>query len=328
MIALGVFIALVFKYFIEHGRTEHPFFHSLLAIVVVTILLWEANLWMDYLLNQYYPWLPNTRKRLLIQIAVSSGTTVLLLINCIIIAHAIIDTPTDRPKHKIDPLFFPGLFVAFAVLSIDIGSQFLRAWKQSVVELAEYKNQTTLTQLQHLKTQLNPHFLFNNLSVLTSLVYKNQDEAVAFINELSKVYRYTLETQSAELVTLKEELDFLYHYIYLLKMRFGSSLNFSFQVAKAAMDKRLPPMCLQLLVENAIQHNEASQAKPLTVTIQADETSLSISNPIQLRSDNTQGTRTGLQNIEARYAFFTGDKLLIATDELLFKVTLPLIVAS
>lgn len=108
--------------------------------------------------------------------------------------------------------------------------------------------------------------MFNNLSVLSSLVYKNQDKAVDFINELSKVYRYILENKNVELVSLQEELEFLENYIYLLKIRFGENIIFDIRIDET-QNSFLPPMCLQILVENTIQHNETSQANTLKIAI-------------------------------------------------------------
>ena len=125
--------------------------------------------------------------------------------------------------------------------------------------------------------------IFNNLSVLTSLVYKNQDKAVDFINELSKVYRYVLDNKSSELVSLEEELAFLEHYIYLLKIRFEDSITFTIKISKNTGGGYLPPMCLQMLVENTIQHNETSQANPLKVLIYTENNHLIVEKPISLK---------------------------------------------
>jgi LytS/YehU family sensor histidine kinase len=179
--------------------------------------------------------------------------------------------------------------------------------------------------LQNLKNQLNPHFLFNNLSVLTSLVYKNQDKAVDFISELAKVYRYVLDTKNSELVSLNEELEFIYHYIYLQKIRFEDSISFEINIEESKKSDYLLPMCLQMLVENTIQHNETSQAHPLKVLIYTEKDSLVIENLIKPRSNNSESTKTGLKNIEQRYLFFTDKKVIVSNNGKIFKVILPLI---
>ena len=200
-----------------------------------------------------------------------------------------------------------------------------KLYVMAALEVEKYKTQSANAQLQNLKSQLNPHFLFNNLSVLMSLVYKNQDNAVDFINELSKVYRYVLDNKNSELVGLQEELVFLEHYIYLLKIRFENSISFLIKIDTHTEGGYLPPMCLQMLVENTIQHNEVSQANPLKVLIYTENNHVIVENPIQPRSDKTESSQTGLKNIQSRYAFFTNEKIDIIQTEKMFKVVLPLI---
>ena len=335
MSVIGLIIALLFKLFF-HPRPEfepetedyHNLFLEIIAITIGTVIIWESNLQIDKWLNKKYSWLQATRKRLFAQIATSVLFNSTLLTILLIIAHHIHQRDDEfRPPrhHGIDPLFFPAAFTVFAILLIEIGSQFFNAWKQSILEVEKYKTESANAQLQNLKNQLNPHFLFNNLSVLTSLIYINQDKAVAFINELSKVYRYALDSKSAELVSLREELDFLYHYIYLLKIRFDSSISFHFNIDENKMNSYLPPMCLQMLVENTIQHNEASQAKPLQVSIYTADNLLKIENTIQKRSDETASSGMGLKNIQSRYSFFSDNKIEISNDGNKFMVSLPLI---
>jgi len=187
------------------------------------------------------------------------------------------------------------------------------------------KTENANAQLLNLKNQLNPHFLFNNLSVLTSLVYKSQDKAVEFINELSKVYRYVLENKNIELTLLDDELSFLDHYIYLLKIRFNGNLIFKINIDENSRNQYLPPMCLQMLVENTIQHNESSQQNPLTVNIYTSNNQLVVENTIQPRTDKVESSKMGLANMQSRYSFFTEDKVSILNDNNVFKVALPLI---
>jgi LytS/YehU family sensor histidine kinase len=222
-------------------------------------------------------------------------------------------------------LFPISLSLTFCVLTIHIGKQFYDALKNSLLETEKYKTESAIAQLQNLKNQLNPHFLFNNLSVLTSLVYKNQDKAAQFINELAKVYRYVLDSKNAELVSLQQELDFIEHYIYLQKIRFEDSVVFEINIDESMKSAYLLPMCLQMVVENTIQHNETSQANPLRVSIYTTDNTLVIENPIKLRTNVVDSSKTGLKNIELRYSFFTDEKVIINNNEKTFKVILPLI---
>jgi LytS/YehU family sensor histidine kinase len=157
------------------------------------------------------------------------------------------------------------------------------------------------------------------------LVYKNQDKAANFINELAKVYRYVLDTKNVELVSLQEEIDFINHYIYLQKIRFEDSVLFEINVEESKKNDFLLPMCLQMLVENTIQHNETSQANPLKVLIYTQNNSLVIENQIKPRTNVVDSSKTGLKNIEQRYSFYTDEKVIVANNGETFKVILPLI---
>ena len=332
MICTGIFITLLFR-LILHPRPDrdgfepkhHPLLVEMIAISIVTVIIWEGNLQIDNWLNKQYSWLKETRKRLTLQFAYCTVYTVTMLTILIMVAHFFIDRDDIGRPHGMDPHYIPAIFIAITILLAETGVHFFNSWKQSIFEMEKYKTESANAQLQNLKNQLNPHFLFNNLSVLTSLIYINQDKAVSFINELSKVYRYTLDSKNAELVSLKEELDFLYHYIYLLKIRFDSSISFNFNVDSKKMNAFLPPMCLQMLVENTIQHNEASQAKPLNVSIFTADNFLIIQNQLQKRSDVTESSGIGLRNIQMRYSYFTDDKIEISNDGSKFMVSLPLI---
>ena len=195
--------------------------------------------------------------------------------------------------------------MSILLLSIEISTQFFRHWKNSLVEIEKYRAESLQAQLQNLKNQINPHFLFTNMSVLSSLVYKDQDKAVEFINQLSKVYRYLLDNQNNELVTVEEELIFIRSYIFLLHIRFDQNLIIKTEVKKEDRAWLIPPMALQILIENAIKHNEASSEHPLAISIISEDEKLVVGNNLQLRPQHEPGSKTGLENIRARYKFFT-----------------------
>jgi len=196
------------------------------------------------------------------------------------------------------------------------------------VELERYKTESLQAQLQNLKNQINPHFLFNNLSVLSSLVYKDQDKAVDFINQLSKVYRYLLDNRTSELIRLDEELAFIASYTNLIQIRFGESIHFKIAVGADFFNKMIPPLALQILIENVIKHNELSPEHPMTVYLTAKGNTLEVKNRLQPRINTEQSTGTGLQNIRERYRFFTGLGVEVQTGPENFSVTIPLLNAS
>ena len=145
------------------------------------------------------------------------------------------------------------------------------------------------------------HFLFNNMSILSSLVYKDADKAASFINQLSQVYRYLLDNKNNELVTLNNELTFIKSYTYLLQLRFDKSIAFDFDIPENTLTHSIPPMSLQMLIENAIKHNEVSEDLPLTILIKAASNEIIVSNNLQPRNTKEALSGTGLQNIKDRY---------------------------
>ncbi len=328
MVGLGILIALLFRFVISHNPPPHPFLIDVLIITSSVIILWEGNLQITKWLDHNFSWISNVRRRLLLQVLITLVATPVVLMIFIALAHLFIDRNDSRIPKGINPLLIPGILITVIIISVETGAYFFGEWKKSLLQSQRYKEESANAQLQNLKEQINPHFLFNNLSVLTSLVRKDQDKAIVFINELSKVYRYALENKSAELVALKDELQFLHHYVYLLKIRFDSSISFDFTIDGSLQNNYLPPMCLQMLVENTIQHNEASQARPLTVSIFTENFCIIIENPIQLRSDVRASSQTGLGNIQSRYSFFTEKKVEIMQDENVFRVKLPLLTKS
>ena len=322
---LGIAIAITLFFKIVFFRIEEFFGLDLLFILTIVIIIWQGNEAINKGLNSRYSWIDNAKKRLIIQSILSILFTSITLFPIMYLLHQLRFKDGQIVNHKMVEIFPPALLFTFALLAVKIGSEFFSALKNSLVETEKYKTESANAQLQNLKNQLNPHFLFNNLSVLTSLVYKNQDKAADFINELAKVYRYVLDTKNSELVPLKEELEFLNHYIYLQKIRFEDSISFEINIKESKKSDYLLPMCLQMLVENTIQHNETSQAHPLKVLIYTENDSLIIENLIKPRNNDTESTKTGLKNIEQRYLFFTDKKVIVSNNGKIFKVILPLI---
>ncbi len=182
------------------------------------------------------------------------------------------------------------------------------------------------SQFEVLKNQVNPHFLFNSLNVLSSLIYIDKDAAAKFVRQLSKVYRYVLEYKDKETISLHNELDFLESYIFLLKTRFDKNLIINTSIHPRFNKKRIVPMALQLLMENAIKHNVISKKKPLKIDISIDENNyLVISNNLQKKSSVEMSSNIGIKSINKRYEYITDDKVIINKTEADFTVKLPLV---
>ncbi len=203
----------------------------------------------------------------------------------------------------------------------------LRLEKARIVEvnLIQLKEEKGKAELAALREQISPHFFFNTLSTLSTIV-RNEDRETGldFIQDISTTYRYTLTAVKEDLVLLQDELDFINSYVYLLQKRFGKKLQFEMNIPKKYMHTKIPPMSLQLLIENAIQHNIITQASPLKISIFIIDNKVCISNNIQ-KKERVESFGIGLKNLKNRYRLLTESDINIERDSLKFTVKLPII---
>ncbi len=203
---------------------------------------------------------------------------------------------------------------------------YFKEYSSSRLEAEELKKLNAQAELQLVKSQINPHFLFNNLNVLSALVMQNNTEANRFIEEFSKVYRYILTNHEKELVALKTELHFIHPYIFLLEKRFGEGLKINIEIPERYDEYMVVPAVLQMLIENAIKHNVVSKSKPLQITLYANgKDTMTVSNNLQVKKSVEKSTEIGLKNIVKRYGLVSNRKVFIHNKENVFSVELPLI---
>jgi hypothetical protein len=184
---------------------------------------------------------------------------------------------------------------------------------------------TASAKFETLKNQIDPHFLFNSLNVLSSLIEENPENAQRFTTALSKVYRYVLEQKDKDLVPIEEELAFAKTYMNLLQMRFENSLTFEISIENIDAEAKVVPLSLQLLLENAVKHNVISEQKPLHIKIYIENDALVIQNNFQKKAVLQDGQGVGIQNIISRYEIITDRKVSIEQNENTFTVKLPIL---
>ncbi|MBS9766190.1 MAG: histidine kinase [Flavobacteriaceae bacterium] len=194
-------------------------------------------------------------------------------------------------------------------------------------EKTTLKRKTLQSQLnyQQLKNQLSPHFLFNNINVLTSLIEENPQKAIIFSEKLSNIYRYFLEQEKEDVVQLSEEISFAKDYLHLLKSRFEKGLSFSIDLSESSLQKFVTSTSLQQILENSIKHNEVSEEKELNITIRSDEEYVTISNNKNPKLYSEKSLQKGIENIRKRYTYFTDKEVIITQDEQMFSIQLPLL---
>ena len=278
-----------------------------------------------YILDRKLPWLHFPLKRLIVQFLATIVFSLVIIILTILL--------TGLFTHqKITSEFFlaTGFFMAkIAFTFIFVGSlgsnavMFFKNWKEAAVQQEKLKREQLALQYETLKSQVNPHFLFNNLNSLTSLISTNPDKAIDFVKKLSEVYRYVLDQKDHELVALDTELKFLESYIFLQKIRFETNLDV--QIDVESKNYKVIPLSLQMMVENAIKHNEISDRNPLLVRVfSTDDQYLTVENKLQKKA-GSEGNGSGIQNISDRYEFFTDRKVKISFTSDLFRISIPLL---
>jgi LytS/YehU family sensor histidine kinase len=233
---------------------------------------------------------------------------------------------------KKDFAFLSGYTATNAIYSIVItvvislflhGRSFLKCWRLSTINEQKLKAEIMSSRYEALKNQVNPHFLFNSLNVLTALVYKDQDLAARFIKKLADVYRYVLLNKDLEVVPLTEELDFVKDFVFLQQIRYDKGLVVKLPESFAS-GSAIPPLCIQMLVENALKHNIISEEDPLTVDIQIQEDTIIVKNNLQVKRAIEEGSNTGLSNIKERIRYLSGKEIEVINDGHDFIVKLPL----
>jgi hypothetical protein len=217
------------------------------------------------------------------------------------------------------------LIIGYGITSFFLSQGFLRNWREQAVQAERMRTERFKGEAQLLRDQLNPHFLFNALNVLTNMVYEDADKSADYIRKLSKFYRYVLEVQDEELISLERELTFGKSYFLLQQSRFGSSaLQLSLEV-ESPQQHFIPPMALQLLLENAIKHNKIEPGAPLHIDIRTQGGYLKVKNNIQRRTQPAESTGIGLKNIQERYKHLSDKHVKILPQETHFEVHLPLL---
>lgn len=219
-----------------------------------------------------------------------------------------------------------GVFLNILATSLNEGASFYEKWKQLVDEAENLKKENLQSQLEGLKGQVNPHFLFNSLNSLSSLISENPEKAEKFLDEMSKVYRYLLRTNEEGLTTLDSEMQFIQSYFHMLKTRYGDGLDMETKIDEHYMTYQLPPLTLQMLVENAVKHNMILKNSPLKILIMTTNSGrLIVSNNLQRKDRMVSSNKVGLTNIVNKYRLMKKEEISVRDDGKEFAVVVPLI---
>lgn len=299
------------------------------------LITWEANLRVNSWLDRYYKWETSPVKRLALQIGLNTVHSFLLMFIIIagyslILSFLLPEAVRSAQESGAYPVIKNSIYIFIAIFLLYqvtyISFYFFRQWSNTLVESERLKRENLSSRLQALQAQVNPHFLFNSLSSLVSLIEADKNLAIEFVQELANAYRYLLQQKSEPLVKLCDEMKFINSFLYLHKARYGENLRAEIKIDRKYNGYMIPPQTLQILVENAIKHNIISAARPLTIKFYNDDNrNLVVENNLQKKVSPQQHTGIGLKNIMERYKLIGRENIKIEDTNNIYRVTVPMI---
>lgn len=321
-------ILLLFIYPDMYVMLNYPFWKVATLSILYTWLTWELTKLIILNIRHKYPGIQNITKRNIL-------TPIILLpaIALLSVLKVYLTTITDYYGNESNItvysyLYAFGMNIIYAAVIAGVYEvrYYFEQWKKTFAEAEELKKENLQSQLDQLKSQVKPHFLFNSLNSLLALVDEDQQRAKKFIEELSFVYRYLLQCNDKELICLESELDFIKAFYFLLKTRFEDGLHMEISIDEAAKEMLIPPLTLQMLVENAVKHNMITKNKPLKIDIYTDENqNLVVSNNRQKKLLSVPSAKVGLSNISAKYRLLNKPGIIINETETEFTIIVSLI---
>ncbi|MDM1293001.1 histidine kinase [Sphingobacterium sp. N143] len=301
--------------------------------IIYSFLISEFSIFMHAKLDRVITWKDNPTERLIIETVIN--LFVVLLINLLLVymisryyyelRNVTIAASLEEKRGVIQNISI-SVMVALLIMGINIGIHLINNWKNESIRAAKLGQVILETELQSLKLQIDPHFVFNNLSVLSEIILEDQQLGYEYAENFSKIYRYLLVNSKKDVISLEEELNFLDSYIFLIKNRFGDGVNFEINVDPAKYNDQLPPLTLQLLVENALKHNQTNKKKPLKIKVYTNsQNQLVVENTLIPIENVSESSGIGISNIIKRYDLLSHLQPQIMNTGRTFKVNLPLI---
>jgi len=300
--------------------SDDPDWTTILGAYIYTFCFWYGNYFFARGLYKKYTDLGDTKKRMIASILFVIVYTFLV---CLLVQGLLYEFEGGLKSFLAMYLF--AFFVTILISAIHGSVSYFHLHKVSIEDREAMKRAQMENELKVLSGQVNPHFLFNSLNSLMSLIPEDADLAVQFTQKLSEVYRYVLQSRNKDLTSLENELEFSYNYIFLMKIRFGDNLMINENIKKETYRYKLPVLSVQMLIENATKHNIISSTKPLEISIVTENSLLTIRNNKNPKFDELNKSGTGLENIRKRYSFYSERNIEIEDTENYFSVKMPLL---
>lgn len=333
LIGFSIFVQLVIILYnhLSGYHTLHSFGYFLFRLargtslsMLAGFLLAYPDLFMIRWLNQVAPWSAKTLKRILIQLGFSVIIALIISQAFTLFANTIMPYTENLKGVMIsNALIF--MVVNVLVMAILEGWIFFLENRRAEQLANSLKQELSQIKFEVLKSQINPHFMFNSLNVLSGLIDKDTAKAQQFIDEFSHIYRYVLETIEQPVSTLEKELDFARSYLFLQQIRYGDNLSYSVKIPGELLRLFMPPLSLQIVLENAMKHNIINASKPLRIELYSEGKSLVVKNNIQPKISSGASTGLGLKNLTRRYAMISNEAPVFSVDTNDYLAILPLI---
>lgn len=325
VIALVALIGSIIRYFLWETLEMKGEYHPSLGLVSFFFLAfaWEFFRGVDFLLDRICPYDSGIYRRMGLQLLL--GVVFMLLMNRLILLFAgrFIEDQISRIFSL--TTYATYIILSFLINSVFFGKHFFDQWKSGILKTERLEKEKSKVQFENLKNQLNPHFLFNSLSSLHSLIIDNPALASDFVTNLSKVYRYVLQNEERLLVPLREELEFIGHFVFLLETRFQDGIKIEIHVSENYGNVGVVPVTLQVLLENAVKHNVIDVENPLKIRLEVANERLVISNTRNPKMTTGISNGKGLQYLKSLYSFLSNNPVEILRKEDSFVVKIPLL---
>ena len=331
LISLGPIILGTLEYYLGYTDAQLTGFSpiSLLynwfySFLVTGSLYFGCALIIGFL-NRKMPWKTHFARRIIVEILLIFSYTSLTQYLIILLLQ---DTPVFileiTPELTFRNIIFSNTITLIVVAIIE-GIYFFRNWRESLLAAERLEKEHLQSSLANLRAQLDPHFMFNSLNVLSSLIRTDPARAEQFVDDFARVYRYLLDVKDEMAVPLKNELAFVQRYLSLQKIRFDKGLEYEVHINPEHLNYYLPPLSLQEMVGNAIKHNVISSEKPLQLELRSNGTGLIVENNVQQRSGGVESTGIGLQNLRERYRYLSPEPPSFELSNGKYRAHLPLI---
>ncbi|MNJ86340.1 Sensor histidine kinase YpdA [compost metagenome] len=312
-------------------RSFPDILEEFIITLIICLSVSESSIQVSNQLNKYIRWTDRPILRLTVETALN--LLIVLFLNWLVSFWCLYENPrlanyipSIEEQRGFLQWVTSSIIISFMIMGINIGNYLISNWKNEVIRVAELNQVAMESELQSLKLQIDPHFVFNNLSVLSELILEDQQLGYQYAENFSRIYRYMLVNSKKDIISLEDELLFLDSYMFLIQNRFGSGVAFEINVDTEYRSLYMPPLTLQMLVENALKHNRTTKKQPLIVRIYTNNSHELIVENVLLPIEKTLDSNgIGIRNIIRRYHLLSEKEPKIEKSDSLYKVIIPLL---